>query len=98
MPKNIADFDRRKAKYAPVARILHDVYGALVWQPHRSAVAELVNCILSQNTNDTNRDRAYDSLLARYPNWQAVADAPQEELIDTIRPAGLANQKGPRIQ
>lgn len=59
---------------------------------------ELVSCILSQNTNDTNRDRGFDALKARYPNWQDVVDAPVDELIDTIRVAGLANQKGPRIQ
>ena len=59
---------------------------------------ELVSCILSQNTSDTNRDRGFDALKMRYPNWQAVIDAPLDELIDTIRPAGLSRQKAPRIQ
>lgn len=59
---------------------------------------ELVSCILSQNTNDTNRDRGFAALKQRYPGWQAVVDAPTDELIDTIRSAGLANQKAPRIQ
>lgn len=94
----ITDFARRKAKYEPVSRILREVYGELVWTPGRSGVEELVNCILSQNTNDTNRDRAYDALMQRYPTWQDVVEAPEDTLIDVIRPAGLANQKGPRIQ
>jgi endonuclease-3 len=59
---------------------------------------ELVSTILSQNTNDANRDRAFFALKARYPSWEAVRDAPTEEIIETIRPAGLANQKGPRLQ
>jgi endonuclease-3 len=59
---------------------------------------ELVSTILSQNTNDVNRDRAFESLRARFPTWEAVRDAPAPEVMDAIRPAGLANQKGPRIQ
>ncbi|PJF22384.1 MAG: DNA lyase [Phototrophicales bacterium] len=92
------DFERRKAKYQPVAQILRDVYGELTWHPGQSAMDELVSCILSQNTNDTNRDKAFAALKARYPDWQAVVDAPTDDLIETIRSAGLANQKAPRIQ
>jgi endonuclease-3 len=61
-------------------------------------VDELVSTILSQNTNDTNRDRAFNALRMKYPTWEAARDAPTSEVVDTIRPAGLANQKGPRIQ
>jgi endonuclease-3 len=32
------------------------------------------------------------------PDWAAVETAPLPELVDTIRPGGLANQKAPRIQ
>ncbi len=35
---------------------------------------------------------------AATPDWQAVEDAPLEELIDVIRPGGLGPQKAPRIQ
>ena len=62
------------------------------------ALDELVSTILSQNTNDRNRDLAYQSLRRRFPTWEQVRDAPQAEVIDAIRIAGLANQKGPRIQ
>lgn len=90
--------ERRKAKYAPVARILREVYGYPEWRQHLAPLDELISCILSQNTSDVNRDRAFDALKARYPTWEAVRDAPADELIETIRSAGLANQKGPRIQ
>lgn len=90
--------EHQKAKYEPVARILNDVYGTLIWRPGQSPMDELVSCILSQNTNDNNRDRAFDALKAQYPTWAAVVEAPTDDLIDVIRPAGLANQKGPRIQ
>ena len=54
--------------------------------------------ILSQNTNDINRDKAFDTLKARFPSWEAVMEADPEAVIDAVRIAGLANQKGPRIQ
>ncbi len=94
----IDDFARRQAKYTPIAQALAELYGVPQWRKDTPPMDELVSCILSQNTNDTNRDRGFDALKARYPTWQDVVDAPVDELIDTIRVAGLANQKGPRIQ
>jgi hypothetical protein len=68
------------------------------WRPHLPPVDELVSTILSQNTSDTNRDMAFEALKLAFPTWQSVANAPPEEVVEAIRPAGLANQKGPRIQ
>jgi len=96
--ESIDDFERRQAKYAPVAKTLREIYGDLDWSRGQDGINELVSCILSQNTNDTNRDRGFSALKDRYPTWQDVVDAPTGEVIDTIRPAGLANQKAPRIQ
>ena len=73
-------------------------YGEPVWRNPLPAIDELVSTILSQNTNDINRDRAFNSLRARFRTWEEVRDAQEAEVIDAIRPAGLANQKGPRIQ
>jgi endonuclease-3 len=98
MNQTIPDFERRQAKYEPVAVALAQLYGIPQWRKNTPPVDELVNCILSQNTSDINRDRGYDALKVRYPTWEMVAEAPVDELIETIRPAGLSNQKGPRIQ
>ena len=73
-------------------------YGFPEWRNPLPALDELVSTILSQNTNDVNRDRAFEALVARFPTWEAVRDAEPEAVVDAIRPAGLANQKGPRIQ
>ncbi|MEW5827349.1 MAG: endonuclease III [Chloroflexota bacterium] len=81
-----------------VHQTLMDFYGQPVWRNPLPAIDELVSTILSQNTNDTNRDRAFEALRARFPTWEAVRDARPEAVIEAIRPAGLANQKGPRIQ
>jgi len=77
---------------------LLEYYGSPDWRNPLPPLDELISTILSQNTNDTNRDRAYEALRARFPTWEAVRDAPQSDVIAAIRPAGLANQKGPRIQ
>lgn len=74
------------------------VYGEPEHVPHGDAVAELVLTVLSQNTADTNSGRAFTQLMRRYPNWQAIADAPPEEVVATIQIGGLAQQKAPRIQ
>jgi endonuclease-3 len=79
------------------ARLL-EAFGRPEWREPLSPLDELVSTILSQNTNDRNRDVAFGRLLASFPTWEAVRDAPPEAVIDAIRPAGLANQKGPRIQ
>jgi endonuclease-3 len=73
-------------------------YGEPVWRNPLPPIDELVSTILSQNTNDTNRDRAYQALRQKYPTWEMVRDADPRSVIEAIRPAGLANQKGPRIQ
>src|SRR5512136_2636697 len=77
---------------------LLDFYGEPAWRNPLPAIDELVSTILSQNTNDVNRDRAFHALRRRFPTWEAVRDEPVEEVITAIRPAGLSNQKGPRIQ
>jgi endonuclease III len=81
-----------------VNRRLQDFYGQPIWRNPLPPVDELVSTILSQNTNDTNRDRAFESLRVRFPTWEAVRDADPGLVVAAIRSAGLANQKGPRIQ
>src|SRR6185436_8930974 len=77
---------------------LLEFYGVPVWRKPLPAIDELVSTILSQNTNDINRDRAFEALRARFPTWEMVRDADTKDVIEAIRTAGLANQKGPRIQ
>jgi endonuclease III len=78
--------------------MLLQAFGEPTWRNPLSPIDELVSTILSQNTNDINRDRAFSALRARFPNWGLVREARTEDVIDCIRSAGLANQKGPRIQ
>jgi len=89
--------DDLKAKALHIHQALVREYGEREWHP-RDPIATLVSAIISQNTNDANRDLAYHRLRERFPTWEAVRDAPGEEVIAALRPAGLAPTKGPRIQ
>lgn len=77
---------------------LEDCYGVAHWHPRIGPLDELIACILSQHTSDVNSGRAFDRLKKRYGSWHETATAPVEELVETIRCAGLAVTKGPRIQ
>jgi endonuclease-3 len=76
---------------------LHRLYGTPRIR-RRPPLDELVLTILSQNTSDTNRDRAFAALRRRFPTWEAVAMAPRERIEEAIRPGGLARIKSAVIR
>jgi endonuclease-3 len=87
-----------RARVAGLRARLRDVYGVPVMEPHGDALAELVLTVLSQSTNDRNRDAAYLRLRERLPSWEAVRDAPVEDVEEAIQPGGLHVQKSRRLQ
>jgi endonuclease-3 len=87
-----------RARAIRIHETLLQAFGEPIWRNPLPAIDELVSTILSQNTNDINRDRGFNALRAKFSTWEAVRDGNTEDVIAAIRPAGLANQKGPRIQ
>jgi endonuclease-3 len=73
-------------------------YGIPGQQPHGRALDELVLTVLSQSTNDRNRDIAFARLRERFGSWEEARDGPLEEVEDAIRPGGLAPTKSRRIK
>jgi len=71
--------------------------GPLDPPPRREPIEELILTVLSQNTSDMNRDRAFAAMRGRYPTWEDLAAADERGLAQAIRPGGLANTKAPRI-
>jgi endonuclease III len=88
----------RRERVRTIRDRLRELYGRPVNNPHGHPIAELVRTVLSQNTNDRNRDVAYERLRNALPRWVDVRDAPVEEVEEAIRPGGLAPSKAPRIQ
>jgi endonuclease-3 len=74
------------------------MYGVPVMAPHGDPLGELVLTVLSQSTNDRNRDVAFLRLRSRFPAWEAVRDAPVAEIEEAIRPGGISKVKSVRIQ
>jgi endonuclease-3 len=91
-------------KQPPRARVLRvrdrlrEIYGVPLMAPHGHPIAELVLTVLSQSTNDRNRDVAFLRLRTRFPSWEAVRDAPVAEIEEAIRPGGISKVKSVRIQ
>lgn len=77
---------------------LAEVYGVPCAQPHGDGLGELVLTVLSQSTNDRNRDVAFLRLRRRLPTWEQVRDAPVAEVEAAIRPGGISKVKSVRIQ
>ena len=84
-----------------VARIrdrLRETYGRPGAPPHGQPLDELILTVLSQSTNDRNRDVAFARLRDRFVSWEAVRDAPVDEVEEAIRPGGISKVKSVRIQ
>ncbi len=58
----------------------------------------LIRTVLSQATNDDNRDRSYAAMKARYADWDELGKAPLPELEETLRSGGLARRKARTIR
>ena len=81
-----------------IYHLLAATYGEPAWIPDYDVLGGLVGTILSQHTSDINSERAYQQLVATFPGWEKVRDAPTCQVAEAIRSGGLANIKAMRIQ
>jgi len=81
-----------------IDRYLDKLYGPFKPFKKIDGVTELIVTVLSQNTNDVNRDRAFNKLKEKYPTWDDVLKAPVKEIEDAIRVGGLAQNKSKAIK
>jgi endonuclease-3 len=87
-----------RARVVRVRERLRAIYGVPLMRPHGHPIAELILTVLSQSTNDRNRDVAYLRLRARLGTWEDVRDADVEDVEEAIRPGGISKVKSLRIQ
>ena len=85
-------------KIREINQRLKEYYGEPERPTELTGIEYLVETILSQNTNDINRDKAFKNLQEKYDSWEKVENLDRDELIDTIRVAGLGPTKAERIQ
>ena len=95
--KKVSLTGTRKIRY--IIKALESAYGIPRPDPDKvDPLDELILTILSQNTNDLNRDRAFRNLRERFPAWKDVAQAKTSSIEAAIRVGGLAEQKSRRIK
>lgn len=87
-----------RASLDRLAAALNAMHGDKALKAGGDPLAELILTVLSQATNDRNRDRAFASLRQAFPTWDDVAAAPVEAVERAISVGGLARNKAPRIQ
>src|ERR1700760_521029 len=87
-----------RARVRRIRDRLRELYGRPFAPPHRQGLDELILTVLSQSTNDRNRDVAFLRLRDRFASWDAVRDAPNAEVEEAIRPGGISKVKSARIQ
>jgi endonuclease-3 len=87
----------RKARISMIISLLESWYGIPKRVEEADPLDGLIRTILSQNTNDRNRDRAYQSLSENYPTWDSVLEAGEKSLSLVIKVGGLASVKARRI-
>jgi len=87
-----------RARVRRIRDRLREVYGRPFAPPHGQGLDELILTVLSQSTNDRNRDVAFLALRERFEDWAAVRDAPNAEVELAIRPGGISKVKSARIQ
>ncbi len=87
-----------RARVRRIRDRLRLVYGRPFAPPHGQGLDELILTVLSQSTNDRNRDVAFLALRERFDDWKAVRDAPNADVELAIRPGGISKVKSARIQ
>jgi endonuclease-3 len=90
--------DASRARVRRIRDRLREIYGRPLAPPHGHGLDELILTVLSQSTNDRNRDVAFLRLRDRFGSWEAVRDAPNAEVEAAIRPGGISKVKSVRIQ
>jgi len=90
--------DALRAKAMVEYERLLALHGAHPLVPRREPMHELISTILSHRTTQSNEDIAYKSTWARFGSWEAIRDAPLEELIKALSPATFPEVKAPYVQ
>ena len=73
-------------------------YGDLPLKPRREPMYELISTMLSHRTTERNEALAFDRMWERFESWEAIRDAPADELAQAISPATFPESKAPNIQ
>ncbi len=63
-----------------------------------SALGTLVVTMLSQASNDEGTRKVYRAMRERFPRWGELLAASHEEVVEVLRPGGLAESKAQNVR
>jgi endonuclease-3 len=91
------DIGALSEKAMEVTLRLTEYYGELPFSS-KDPMSQLVDIILSHRTRDEQTAAAWNNLLKRFGSWEAVRDAPTEQVQDAIANVNWPEVKAPRLQ
>ena len=94
----MASGEQLAAKALEVYQRLLQIYGEQPLKPRREPMHELISTMLSHRTTQHNEALAFEQMWQHFGSWEAIRDAPVEELTQTIAPANFSEAKAPNIQ
>ena len=77
---------------------LNELYGIQEIYGRRDPMHELIGTILSHRTTFRDEEKAYQAMWERFGSWEAIRDAPLDELTDALKPVRYPEVKAPYIQ
>lgn len=89
--------DPLRAKARAVLALLRQEYGEPNW-PFLEPLSSLIEILLSHRTTDPQAWSAFEELQRRFPTWEALRDAPVEEIATAVHGTTWPEQKAPRIK
>jgi endonuclease III len=92
-----SDIAALSAKALEVTDRLTRQFGELPFSD-KDPMSQLVDIILSHRTRDEQTAAAWENLLKRFGSWEAVRDAPTQDVQDTIANVNFPEVKAPRLQ
>lgn len=90
--------EQLREKAMAIYALLTERYGERELKPRREPMHELISTILSQRTTNANEAKAYHRMRERFGTWEAIRDAPIDNLIEAIAPSNYPEVKAPHIQ
>jgi endonuclease III len=91
------DIAALSAKALEVTNRLTQQFGELPFSD-KDPMSQLVDIILSHRTRDEQTAAAWNNLLKRFGSWEAVRDAPTQQVQETIANVNWPEVKAPRLQ
>lgn len=103
MPRRSLSYSSSDSDLQQKVLLIHErlcaAYGCPIpYFSHRDPLSELISALLSHRTLNRNSHRAFQTLVAQFPTWEAVRDGNLEDIQRAIAPCTYPEVKAPRIQ